>query len=124
MAEKEGEEDSPPKAKPRSIRTRHSSHHSEGEASGEGGGGTLITKFSEVEVGMRLEAKDKYGKWYAAKVVELDEKEGEVLVHFDRWSSRYDEFIAISSGRLQQLSLEKLKELDLEREKVKKVSFN
>ena len=57
-------------------------------------------------------------------MVELDEEEGEVLVHFDRWSSRYDELIAISSGRLQSLSLAKLKELDKEREKVKKVSWN
>ncbi len=122
MAEKPGE-DSSPKAKPRVIRTRHSSYHSEGEASGEGGGGNSITGLSQVKVGMRLEAKDKYGKWYAAKVVEVDEKEREVLVHFDRWSSRYDELISISSGRLQQLSLEKLKELDKEREKVKKVSL-
>ena len=122
MAEEEREEDSSPKAKPRAIRTRHSSYHSEGESSGEGGGGPLITDLSQVEVGMRLEAKDKYGKWYAAKVVELDEKDKEVLIHFDRWSSRYDELIPISTGRLQQLSMAKLKELDKEREKVKKVS--
>ena len=72
MAEKEEEESPPSKVKPRAIRTRHSSYHSEGEASGEGGGGTPITDFSQVEVGMRLEAKDKYGKWYAAKVVEKE----------------------------------------------------
>ena len=113
-----------PKPKPLGrIRTRHSSQ-SDGETSSEeSGGGKVITELSQVEVGTRLEANDKYGKWYAAKVVELvsGEKE-EVLVHFERWSSRYDELIPIAGGRLRHLSEARLRELDKEKERAKKVS--
>ena len=108
----------PPKPPKSRARTRHSSQ-SEGEDDEKG---NLITELSQVEVGMRLEANDKYGKWYAARVVELDEKEGEVLVHFERWSSRYDELVPVNGGRLRRLSPARLKELETEREKVKKVS--
>ena len=116
----ETEEESKAKPKPRGIRTRHSSQ-SEGESSSDEDRGKLVTSLSELEVGMRLEANDKYGKWYSAKVVELNQEDKEVLVHFERWSSRYDELIAISSGRLRQLSETRLKELEREKEKVKKV---
>ena len=113
--------ETPAKANFIGSRTRHSSH-SEGEGSGtDEFRGTLVTDFSQLLVGMRLEAMDKYGKWYVAKVVELDQSEGEVLVHFERWSSRYDELVPIKSGRLRQLSLAKIKELEKEKEKVKKV---
>lgn len=114
-------EEPKPKHKPRGIRTRHSSQ-SEGESSSDEDRGKLVTSISELEVGMRLEANDKYGKWYSAKVVELNQEDKEVLVHFERWSSRYDELIAISAGRLRQLSEARLKELEKEKEKVKKVS--
>lgn len=116
----DSEEAPKPKPKPRGIRTRHSSQ-SDGEASSEEDRGKLISELSQVEVGMRLEANDKYGKWYAAKVVELDQEEKEVLVHFERWSSRYDELIPISGGRLRQLSEARLQELEKEKEKAKKV---
>ena len=55
---------------------------------------------------------------YVAKVLEIDEDSGEVLVHFDRWSSRYDEYILIGSGRLRKLTESRLKELQKEREPV------
>ena len=35
-----------------------------------------------------------------AKVVEVDEEEKEVLVHFMGWSSRFDEWVELSDGRL------------------------
>ena len=56
---------------------------------------------------------------YVAKVLEVDEDSGEVLVHFDRWSSRYDEYILIGSGRLRKLTAHRLKELQKEREPVR-----
>lgn len=97
--------------------------------------GESIEALSEVEVKMRLEAMDTFGKWlaflsrthfnrfifdlllfrYVAKVLEIDEDSGEVLVHFDRWSSRYDEYIPIGSGRLRKLTSNRLKELQKER---------
>ena len=109
------------RAKFRGARTRTSSQ-SEGEGSGtEEGHELVVTELSQLQVGMRVEAMDKYGKWYVAKILELDESEGEVLVHFERWSSRYDEDIAVKSGRLRRLSETKLKELEREKEKIKKV---
>ena len=100
--------------------------------------GESIGTLSEVEVKMRLEAMDTFGKWlvvnisssrrfifafpllrYVAKVLEVDEDSGEVLVHFDRWSSRYDEYIPVGSGRLRKLTANRLKELQKEREPVR-----
>ncbi len=122
MAENVTFAEEPPKAKARGSRTRHSSQSmSEGESGTEDW--QLISVLSQLKVGTRLEAMDKYGKWYVAKIVELEEKEegGEVLVHFERWSSRYDEVIPVKSGRLRHLSAARLKELEKEKERIKKV---
>ncbi|XP_053979271.1 PHD finger protein 20 isoform X1 [Hylaeus volcanicus] len=53
--------------------------------------------------GAKLEAKDFNDKWYSAKVVETDWEEREVLIHFDKWSSRFDEWIPMDSSRLRVL---------------------
>lgn len=53
--------------------------------------------------GDKLEAKDFNEKWYSAKVVETDWIEREVLIHFDKWSSRFDEWIPMDSPRLRML---------------------
>lgn len=53
--------------------------------------------------GDKLEAKDFNEKWYSAKVVETDWVEREVLIHFDKWSSRFDEWIPMDSPRLRML---------------------
>ncbi|XP_049954467.1 uncharacterized protein LOC126470566 isoform X2 [Schistocerca serialis cubense] len=55
----------------------------------------------------RLEAKD-HGTdvWYQAKIVEFDDSENEVLIHFENWSQRYDEWILIDSPRLRLLAEE------------------
>jgi hypothetical protein len=64
--------------------------------------------------GSKLEAKDFNEKWYSARVVETDWIEREVLIHFDKWSSRYDEWIPMDSSRLRMLQVQskdtKLKE--------------
>uniref|UniRef100_A0A6B0VFN0 Putative dna polymerase iii subunit gamma and tau n=1 Tax=Ixodes ricinus TaxID=34613 RepID=A0A6B0VFN0_IXORI len=52
--------------------------------------------------GTRVEARDfQQLQWYPAKVVTLDEGEEEVLVHFEGWSSRYDEWLPLDSPRLR-----------------------
>ncbi|KAK7793947.1 hypothetical protein R5R35_005816 [Gryllus longicercus] len=52
--------------------------------------------------GTRLEAKDLgNGIWYAVKVVEVDWEEEEILIHFEKWSQRYDEWIPMDSSRLR-----------------------
>ena len=54
-------------------------------------------------------------------MIEVDEDDGDVLVHFDRWSSRYDEYIQINSGQLRRLHPARLAKLTQERDKVRKV---
>lgn len=51
--------------------------------------------------GTRVEARDFQDKWYTAKVVSVDEEDGDVLIHFEGWSSRYDEWLPMDSPRLR-----------------------
>lgn len=109
------------RVKSKSLKAKRSSYS---ESDAEENHSLLITDSSEVEIGMRLEAMDKFGKWYVAKVVKVGEQEEkDVLVHFERWSSRYDEVIPIDSGRLRKLSPARQKELEKEKEKVRKVRY-
>ncbi|KAM5157200.1 PHD finger protein 20-like protein 1 [Mantella aurantiaca] len=55
------------------------------------------------EVGARLEAQDYLQKWYPSKIEKIDYVEQKVLVHFERWSSRYDEWIHWESSRIRPL---------------------
>ena len=47
-----------------------------------------------------------------ARIVEVDEDEGDVLVHFEGWSSRYDEYVEVDSKRLRILTAEALQRAD------------
>ena len=59
---------------------------------------------SETLQGTRLEARDHLGdKWWDAKIVEVDHEGSEVLVHFQGWNERHDEWIKMDSPRLQPL---------------------
>ena len=60
---------------------------------------------------------------YVAKVLEVDEDSGDILVHFDRWSSRYDEYIPIDAGRLRRLTPSRLKELQKEKDPVSQLQL-
>lgn len=51
--------------------------------------------------GERVEAMDYMKKWYPAKIVEVDEEEGEVLIHFEGWNQRYDEWVPVTSDKLR-----------------------
>ncbi|XP_026120232.1 PHD finger protein 20-like protein 1 isoform X1 [Carassius auratus] len=55
------------------------------------------------EVGARIEAQDYLQKWYPSRIEKIDYDEGKMLVHFDRWSHRYDEWILWDSNRLRPL---------------------
>eukprot|EP00079_Xenopus_tropicalis_P026715 XP_012820619.1 PREDICTED: PHD finger protein 20-like protein 1 isoform X1 [Xenopus tropicalis] len=55
------------------------------------------------EVGARLEAQDYLQKWYPSKIEKIDFEEEKLLIHFERWSSRYDEWIHWESSRLRPL---------------------
>ncbi|KAJ4428393.1 hypothetical protein ANN_24413 [Periplaneta americana] len=54
------------------------------------------------QIGTRLEAKDLGNEmWYPVKVVEVDWEDEEVLIHFEKWSQRYDEWVPMDSSRLR-----------------------
>ena len=38
---------------------------------------------------------------YSAKIVEIDESDNTVLIHFDGWNQRYDEWVEMSSENLR-----------------------
>ncbi|XP_068734964.1 uncharacterized protein [Montipora capricornis] len=53
------------------------------------------------QAGARLEAMDYTLNWYAAKICRVDNKERKVLIHFEGWNHRYDEWINFDSERLR-----------------------
>ncbi|KAL4616897.1 PHD finger protein 20-like protein 1 [Arapaima gigas] len=55
------------------------------------------------QVGARVEAQDYLQKWYPSRIEKIDYERGKMLVHFDRWSHRYDEWIFWDSDRLRPL---------------------
>jgi hypothetical protein len=55
----------------------------------------------KLEVGARLEAQDLYKNWYPARVVEVDDEDRDVLIHFEGWNQRHDEWIEFESPRLR-----------------------
>ncbi|XP_046659770.1 PHD finger protein 20-like protein 1 isoform X4 [Homalodisca vitripennis] len=59
----------------------------------------------DFQPGSRLEVMDFNEKWYPVKVVEVDYDEGEVLVHFEKWSDRYDEWVRMDSNRIRRPTL-------------------
>jgi len=57
-------------------------------------------KIPAYEVGIKLEVSWK-GQWFPAKIVQVDKGKKEVLVHFQNWSARFDEWIKMDSNRLR-----------------------
>ncbi|KAG5898747.1 hypothetical protein JTB14_020941 [Gonioctena quinquepunctata] len=54
-------------------------------------------------INSRIEALDFNSEWFPAKIVEVDYEENEVLIHFEKFSSKYDEWICMNSSRLRPL---------------------
>lgn len=53
---------------------------------------------------------------YSSRIEDIDFDEGKMLVHFDRWSHRYDEWIAWDSTRLRPLERPTLRKEGLKEE--------
>ncbi|KAF7481217.1 PHD finger protein 20-like protein 1 isoform X9 [Marmota monax] len=68
------------------------------------------------EIGARLEALDYLQKWYPSRIEKIDYEEGKMLVHFERWSHRYDEWIYWDSNRLRPLERPALRKEGLKEE--------
>ncbi|XP_044268334.1 PHD finger protein 20 isoform X2 [Tribolium madens] len=54
-------------------------------------------------INSRIEALDNNNTWYPARIVEEDYEGNEVLIHFEKFSSKYDEWICMDSPRLRPL---------------------
>ncbi|KAK2168506.1 hypothetical protein LSH36_16g04013 [Paralvinella palmiformis] len=52
----------------------------------------------------KLEAMDFQQKWYPARIVDMDDTDNTVLIHFDGWNQRYDEWVTMDSERLRPLT--------------------
>ncbi|XP_067135639.1 PHD finger protein 20-like protein 1 [Centruroides vittatus] len=72
------------------------------------------------QVGARLEAKDYLDKWYTSKIVAVDEEEAEILIHFERWSARFDEWMPMDSPRIRALTHPSTRNEQKEKVKVNK----
>lgn len=55
---------------------------------------------------------------YPSRIEKIDYDEGKMLVHFDRWSHRYDEWILWDSSRLRPLERPALRKEGLKEEEV------
>ncbi|XP_056378766.1 PHD finger protein 20-like protein 1 isoform X2 [Hyla sarda] len=75
------------------------------------------------EVGARLEAQDYLQKWYPSKIEKIDYEEEKMLIHFERWSSRYDEWIHWDSSRIRPLERPALRKEGLRDEEEDIVCF-
>ncbi|CAG9859535.1 unnamed protein product [Phyllotreta striolata] len=64
---------------------------------------TSTTNSLNFTINSKLEVLDFKNKWYPAKIVEIDYEENEVLIHFDNFSTKYDEWISTNSSRLRPL---------------------
>lgn len=65
---------------------------------------TTTDAVNDWKVGQKVEARDTVGDWYSAKIVSVNSDKSEVLVHFERWSSRYDQWFPKDSTLIRQKS--------------------
>jgi hypothetical protein len=57
----------------------------------------------QFRIGEKLEACDSTGTWYPAKIVSIDDNEQSVLIHFIRWSTRFDQWMQMDTDHLRPL---------------------
>lgn len=54
--------------------------------------------------GFKLDACDSRGHWYPAKIVKLNLDDKTILIHFEKWSSRFDQWFEADSPLLRPAS--------------------
>ncbi|XP_046374646.2 PHD finger protein 20-like protein 1 isoform X2 [Haliotis rufescens] len=54
--------------------------------------------------GERVEAMDFLNNWYPAKIMDIDEDDKTVLIHFEGWNQRYDEWTVMTSEGIRPLT--------------------
>lgn len=60
----------------------------------------IVQGLGNIHVGTHISAQDYVGKWMTARVVDKDETHGRVLVHFNGWNKKFDEWIDVKAFRL------------------------
>ena len=58
------------------------------------------TWLDNLHVGSLVDALDIESKWYTGYVTNVDIKSGQVKIHYDDWSDRFDEWVDPQSGKL------------------------
>ncbi|XP_039281582.1 uncharacterized protein LOC111047947 [Nilaparvata lugens] len=61
----------------------------------------------EFRVGQKVEVRDYRSdmtKWYTAKIMEVDYEEREILIHYEKFSQRYDEWMNWDSQHIRRIS--------------------
>ena len=46
---------------------------------------------------------------YVSKIAKVDHKKKKILIHFEGWNARYDEWVSFDSKKIRALSKEKVK---------------
>ena len=63
----------------------------------------MLKKNGSMTVGTLVQAFDASSKkWYDAKIIEVDAETDEVLIHFNKWNSRYDTWLPCGSDKLRE----------------------
>nr|CAI5838605.1 unnamed protein product [Callosobruchus analis] len=62
-----------------------------------------VNNLIDFTINNRIEALDFNQEWYPAKILEVDHQENEVLIHFEKFSSKYDEWVSMTSSRLRPM---------------------
>eukprot|EP00475_Leptophrys_vorax_P032356 TRINITY_DN4980_c0_g1_i3.p1 TRINITY_DN4980_c0_g1~~TRINITY_DN4980_c0_g1_i3.p1 ORF type:complete len:341 (+),score=69.65 TRINITY_DN4980_c0_g1_i3:29-1051(+) len=70
---------------------------------------TGVKRLERIKVGDLIDAQDRQGKWYESVVQAI--KDGQFLVHYNGWSSKWDEWISIESDRLAELHTHSAKQI-------------
>lgn len=50
-----------------------------------------------------IDAQDTVGKWYESTVVKVDEEKKQILVHYNGWESRWDQWLDFTSDKVADL---------------------
>ncbi|KAK9879641.1 hypothetical protein WA026_006706 [Henosepilachna vigintioctopunctata] len=66
-------------------------------------GGAHSTGPIDFTINNRIDALDFNNIWYPGRIIEVDEEENEVLIHFENNANEYDEWICMDSPRLRPL---------------------
>ena len=50
--------------------------------------------------GMWIDVKDTIDQWLEAEVLDVDKNNKRILVHYNGWGSRWDEWLSMNSDRI------------------------